>query len=399
MSSDTGTRLLNPTGTNPFTNSDLQLSHEIGSTSVAREIVPQAERVDRLAQEKLSAFESNFESARLTIRSRLSEGVRLFYEMSTNAYINEELEQVSRCIDEIRHFDPRFETLALQDRQIVLNQSYTAKMQKRLTNTLQELRTTQQELIKSQKLLETLKNERELEARAEKERRAQSERETRAQFEMLEPSERAILEKVIIGPEQWKACLGDPGVIPPLPRHIYQMLFGPCPFWGGKRIHETHRLVLIPKTLDGLPVTLNLLEKLMKNPKQGLATKCDQTSPTVFMEHGNKPSASSYWILMTTQLIPEALHGDLSVLTPILARDGGGFYRVPALLEATACILMEYIIRGTILYPNIFTLCQEKDRGDPGYQTCVGFFYKECINISINHGHSSAGLAGVRPIS
>ena len=52
---------------------------------------------------------------------------------------------------------------------------------------------------------------------------------------------------IAFGKEMWATYLGDIGVEPPLPPDIKAILSAPCPFFSGKKVEETHLLVLIPK--------------------------------------------------------------------------------------------------------------------------------------------------------
>ena len=72
-----------------------------------------------------------------------------------------------------------------------------------------------------------------------------------------------------LGRQNGKWYFGDIGEEPPLPPNIYEILASPCPFDPKKTVRETHILVLVPATVDGTPLTLNLLGKLVKKPKGG----------------------------------------------------------------------------------------------------------------------------------
>lgn len=71
------------------------------------------------------------------------------------------------------------------------------------------------------------------------------------------------------GPEDWKAHFGDPGEVPPLPEKIEKILDGPCPFWPGKQVRDTHFLICIPEKVNNLTLTMQYFETLAKNPKKG----------------------------------------------------------------------------------------------------------------------------------
>ena len=113
------------------------------------------------------------------------------------------------------------------------------------------------------------------------------------------------LQGVAFGASQWNKYFGDVGVEPPLPANIKEILTSPCPFWPSKSVGETHLLVLIPKTVDGQPFTLNSLGKLIKSPKSGgYATKYRAYTTPVTTMCGKKSVSESYWVLMTRDILP-----------------------------------------------------------------------------------------------
>ena len=43
----------------------------------------------------------------------------------------------------------------------------------------------------------------------------------------------------------------------------------PCPFWEGKRVKETHLLVVIPELVAGKALALDYLGELIQSPQGG----------------------------------------------------------------------------------------------------------------------------------
>ena len=101
------------------------------------------------------------------------------------------------------------------------------------------------------------------------------------------------------GKEQWERYIGDVGSVPPPPANIEAILANPCPFWPNRRVEETHALFLIPKTVDGKPLTLRLLGKLVQHPKQGPASKYREFWDQAMLEHGDTSIEAAYWVLIT----------------------------------------------------------------------------------------------------
>src|ERR1700688_617828 len=85
-------------------------------------------------------------------------------------------------------------------------------------------------------------------------------------------SKRAIVRTFAFGKEKWAKYFGDIGAEPPLPANIEAILKNPCPFFPEKSVAQTHMLVLIPKTINGKPLTLRSLEELVQEPREGYKT-------------------------------------------------------------------------------------------------------------------------------
>ena len=175
------------------------------------------------------------------------------------------------------------------------------------------------------------------------------------------------------GKAQWERFFGDVGVEPALPPDIDQILSSPCPFWKGKKVSETHLLTLIPKTVDGKPLTLTRLGELIEHPKQGTATKYCYYDDMLKKQYGSVSVNSSHWVLMTRDVIPDSRSKSYADQQKLVTKAGQG-YTVPPILDATASILMAYFATGERLYgdkPWTFTRCQEEVGG---YQTVCGGF-------------------------
>ena len=94
--------------------------------------------------------------------------------------------------------------------------------------------------------------------------------------------------------------------------------------------------MLIPKTVNKKPLTLNLLAKLIKTPQKGNPTQIDLY--TDFMpclaEVKYLPIATSYWALITKDIIPKSQNQKLECQKLLIKAP----YAFPFVLEALACI-------------------------------------------------------------
>ena len=161
------------------------------------------------------------------------------------------------------------------------------------------------------------------------------------------------------GPKQWFELLGiDVGEAPPLPLNINEILKSRCPFSDDENIHieDTHWLVLIPKTMNGIPLTLKTLGEFGQTGHRDIC-------PPFFMEQ-DKPLDKSRWVLMTKGVIPESRNKSILIQNKLIESRGHQKYQIPSALEAATCLFIDNA-RSKIDPTNItyfqktFTNCQE----------------------------------------
>jgi hypothetical protein len=108
-----------------------------------------------------------------------------------------------------------------------------------------------------------------------------------------------------LGEVEWKYYFGEVESAPDLPSDMTAILDGTCPFWSGKRVKDTHLLVLIPAKVNGQPFSLNLLRELTQHPNNGgHKTKYSYYGRHVQAQLGAASPAASYWLLMTRDVLP-----------------------------------------------------------------------------------------------
>lgn len=207
---------------------------------------------------------------------------------------------------------------------------------------------------------------------------------------------KALTPKIAFGKEQWAKYFGDVGKEPPLPKEIHKILKSPCPFFSGKTVEQTHMLVLIPETVDGKPLNLETLGKLVKAPTEGHATQYDYfTSDDLIRTVGKQ--AKSHWVLMTKDVIGANMSDSAQ---QALIKKGGMNYEFPKVLDAAVCIFINYVSTQERLFnddPCTYTRCQEQYVQD--CQVAVGKFSVRGLNV--NDGEAYAGVAlkvGVAPL-
>jgi len=198
------------------------------------------------------------------------------------------------------------------------------------------------------------------------------------------------------GKAQWNKYFGDIGVESPLPKNIDKILNIPCPYWNGKRVKETHILVLIPKTINGKPLTLNTLQELIQNPKQGHATKYRSHNEKLNKELGGQSIPKSYWALITKDVLPNSRRKTYSEQQALIK----GPYVVPGALEVATGILVHHVKSGEKLYPEkpyTYTRCKEKLSN--GNRVVVGAFQPAGLRVFDDYfgdsRHDDRGLGGI----
>jgi hypothetical protein len=207
----------------------------------------------------------------------------------------------------------------------------------------------------------------------------------------------------VFGAQAWRRYFGEVGTEPPLPSDINQILSGPCPFWSGKSVQDTHLLVLIPSTVNGSAFTLNLLEELIKYPQgEGYPTAYCFYGHDVRAALGAQSPESAYWVLMTREVLPGSRGKDYASQKALIAAhasETGLAHELPGALEATTVILSHYVRTREYLYadsPWTWTRCRELV--DTIYPVVSGGFSAGGLIVSDHepHGDFDYGVASLR---
>ena len=199
---------------------------------------------------------------------------------------------------------------------------------------------------------------------------------------MMKTKEALDLKMMRFGKKEWNKFFGDVGEEPPLPKDLSLTMSQPCPFWPSQKIQDTHFLILLPREIEAQLLTLNTFQSLLINK-----SKCSYASFDKFVrqELGNS-SIESHWILMTYDVVPntrrQRFEAQKSYIESIETNDPYR-YRLPSVLEATACIIAAYLYLGKTIYsddPWTYTRCMEKVNLDQ-YPVSVGGFSNRGVFI------------------
>ena len=206
----------------------------------------------------------------------------------------------------------------------------------------------------------------------------------------------SLIPTCAFGKAKWALHFGDVGIEPPLPADIGQILQGPCPIWKGKRVEETHVLVLIPANVGGVPLTLKSLGAIVQKPKSGPASKFEAFKLGIFKD---KPVNSSYWVLMSRDVLEGSRNKAWEMQfqqVATLAQTTGIPYRVPKVREAAVCIFMHQVSTGQRLYDRetwTFTRCEEFYNGT--WKMLVGGLNSGGLRIPANVADQNGFGVGV----
>ena len=214
-----------------------------------------------------------------------------------------------------------------------------------------------------------------------------------------------IKKSVAFGAHQWSQYLGAVADEPSLPVDILKILTTPCPFVKDKMIGDTHLLILIPKSVNGLSLTVNYLEALIKNPRGGFSSRFQYSwDYRDLKKHADTPVESSYWVLLTKDILPNSKNKNYAEhmrQIQVCARKRRIPYQIPRLLELIAGIFSHNMrnIEKNCLY---FTLLAHKtyshcEENDGKFHAIVGAFCRqEGLNIRSDYScHQNCDFAQV----
>lgn len=201
----------------------------------------------------------------------------------------------------------------------------------------------------------------------------------------------------LIGKEDWGTRLGEVERVP-FPDGILEIAGGPCPITPGKKVWETHLLVLIPSVVNGIPLTINTLGSFIKSKGHFLDSESGYCSinQAIIKEYGDKPTGSSRFVLMTKDVLPESRNKsyvEQSDMVSSLVEIAGCSYEIPCVLVAAVGIYMNYLVSGMRLYgdsPLTYMRCKEEVLG---YHAVVGGF--ALAGLDINHYAYDFGYSGI----
>ena len=151
--------------------------------------------------------------------------------------------------------------------------------------------------------------------------------------------------------------------IPPLPKHISQIVRSDRKRLAGKKETPTCTAILMLKGL-----TAKRLIEYAKNPKVGYSTEFDYIYDKALSELGDRTVEESYWFVMTDDFIEETrgLHFDKQ--KNFLKVKTNNQLELPTFLEVLAACVMHHVIYSEHLLGRdvcTYTCCQDLVDGSP----------------------------------
>ena len=318
-----------------------------------------AEKTYRRAFKEFHTFEHAIGIAEaLKEKKEIKQSVKAYYQASSVALLSEDYQKLTLCVEKIQSIDPKVQELSENERMHLLTQKHILSLSTKLS------------IVE-----ETLKAERER-------------------------------PYCVIGKAELEKFLGEVGEEPPYPSKIKEILRSPCPYWSGCKVEQTHILVLIPETINGIPLTLkHLMDLLSSKDQYGRAfpvvrapgssriaqidleppkdNECYARAPSWQLSEAEKlaierdsnrvqsqrkgfyndfnkvkeeriGTLSSHWVLMTKDVVPKTLYKEKSDYS--YWRDSLKQMMVPEFYEIALGRVMQYFKTGEVFNAGLFSV-------------------------------------------
>lgn len=213
-------------------------------------------------------------------------------------------------------------------------------------------------------------------------------------------------ELFIFTPKDWRKYFGDVKEDIFLPANIHQILKAPCPIHKEKAVWQTHGLMYFPETVNGEPLTLNLLRRLVKHPEncsRSTGYKEKKERNFIFNIAGSETNQVSCWALITNDILPSSrnlTYDEHYWLINKLASQSGENYEQTSVFSLSAFIFMRYLSRNECLYSNDpWTYARCHTREGQGPFVVGGFSFQGLIVYDDYFSSDLYGVAAMRVLS
>jgi AAA domain (dynein-related subfamily) len=209
------------------------------------------------------------------------------------------------------------------------------------------------------------------------------------------------LGKNFLGPAQWKEAFGvDVGAVPLIPTSITkELLISDCPIEPGKKIKETHVLMLVPKTVNGKPYSALKLDELCSTTK-GSGDKLidDGYDSWKGQSWASTEQAASEWVLIpkrdpdSAKVISDKhfRSKDIAAQDDVLSNHYKEYREVKTLEVMTMALLYDLTHKEQLL-PD-WLRCEEPNAS--GGRVCVGCLDAVGLEVRDDRGGNVRGYIG-----
>jgi hypothetical protein len=220
---------------------------------------------------------------------------------------------------------------------------------------------------------------------------------------------RAMYERFAVGDKKWKQWFRK-GIVTEdetandfntLPKDIFKILNGPCPIFSGKKVRDTHLLFKMPTIINGEPVTITNIGKLLKKSFPKTENGYRYILSDIVTALGEERVQKAEWILVTKEVLPDSRNKTYSkqkTLVSNLTNTGQVEYQIPKTIELIVGLFAEYLRSGKRLLNSdtqfTYGRCQDQVQG---FQVVVGGFTSAGLGVlNFDYDYDSIGVVALR---
>jgi hypothetical protein len=200
----------------------------------------------------------------------------------------------------------------------------------------------------------------------------------------------------LVGPDARIYKGRDIGEVPAPPANIIEALKSRCELANdGRIVAETHRLVLLPATIYGEPLTLKLLRELASEAGKRRDPSFSDQEWYNNLAFANRPLKKSEWVLEYEGVAPGTF--DKTDSEQVAVVDKLTNYKTASVLEHVGTLVLQDLENGERMYSAINGRCEE--RSASGARVAAGDFHAGGLDIygyGDNYRRDGLGRAVVR---
>ena len=195
----------------------------------------------------------------------------------------------------------------------------------------------------------------------------------------------------VFGPEAYKEVFGvDVGQVPELPENLEAILQEDCPFTKGKRVAETHQLVLVPEKLNGKDFTIMDLRG-RANEKNGSSFRDENWYNK--KDFANRASEEgSHWSLVYKELLPNSKGKGMTDKGQLDELAKYPDYETTPAIDQIVDLELDFLRNGNRRHKEEYGRLD--DRSSNGYRVYVGGFGSSGLDVDDNFDGRSDSYLG-----